>query len=375
MSFIVVSSNGFKLLLFLLLSTIVCYVKSSFIDLDSLSCSLNICSKLGEPCEKQNILGGLQCYVQDRCFNGTCVESLPEGSICKNSADCLVGYSCLSTNSGNGNNIKTCQKSFYVEYGGACNISFDCLNGLECIGSKCITPLTGCLSDVQCDKDSICDNGECVKYNLNENECFIYRTLSCKNSFLPCSLKSFNQSSVGQCRDVIPEGNPCLVNKYSCDWNVGQYCKPLEQGSILGECTRTPSNTLNPCKSVNDCKEYEFCKCDPKSGVGYCLSRGTYIGSYCREAAKVFMQCFAKTNCTEPFSINPLSCVYQYCKEEASCMSLYCTEPMLPISPCVNTHCSLSFFKPNDLHFLSKSHKTVSTALFFYIIPFFLIFI
>ncbi|EGC35770.1 hypothetical protein DICPUDRAFT_32880 [Dictyostelium purpureum] len=373
-----------------------------------LACSINLCSKIGEPCTYDpSSNSGLECYVEDFCFNNTCVEGIIEYGRCTTSRDCNIGYSCVPSHlnkdrcldgrcvMGIGENencnksvdcqfglscvpndegVMNCVKAFYIDYGNSCNITIQCSHSLECIDNKCSTPLIGCFTDLQCAENEICVNGTCQVYILKENECFIFKSLSCKHQFKTCVLKSFNISSIGICVEDVIVGSPCITSKFSCDWGLGQYCKPLSLGSSVGNCTLSGENKFNICTSKNDCAYNEYCKCDPNSGVGYCVLRGTFIGRYCREATRVYLQCFLKSNCTQPFTANPYSCVRINCREEAQCYLTLCSEKLLPFTPCTQAKCNIPFFVEEKVPGLtiisvsSENFKIPKNSFIFYII-------
>ncbi|KAM9995694.1 hypothetical protein ACTFIY_001875 [Dictyostelium cf. discoideum] len=328
----------------------------------TLACSLNSCSEQGEPCSFNLSSGssGFTCYVEDRCQNGTCVPSLQQGEVCIDSDECNLGYSCVTELSNlsftQPNKTKTCEPSFFSEYGGLCRRATDCLNSLDCINNTCSTPVYGCLSDLSCDRNSICVNATCVFRPLGENECYMSRSFDCKNTYNPCALSSLNVSSIGVCLDYIPLGNPCLTTKYSCDWRTGQVCRPLFLGSVVGRCVVVQDDPIISCVTASNCRPYEFCKCDSQSGVGYCVKRTFFAGKYCRQAFMLFLDCYRSTNCTQPFSFNPTSCILRsHCKDLAICVASFCTEPLLPISLCVNRICELSIFNDSSVRTILSS--------------------
>ncbi|KAF2069649.1 hypothetical protein CYY_009034 [Polysphondylium violaceum] len=316
-------------------------VVSQFNNSD-ISCSLNSCSQLGGPCS-ENQYSGFQCYVENRCSDMTCVQSIQEGFPCNKSSDCTLETSCILDTEG----VKRCVKAFYLDAGANCTYSYECTNSQECVEGICNAPPSGCISDLQCLTNQICINGTCTDYQLQENECFIYSSAPCP-TIQPCTLKNgtdpFKQTSIGVCLEDIPVGNPCLVNKFSCDWNSGQYCDPISEGSTYGHCVVIPPPTFTTCITQDDCQSWEFCKCDSQSGVGYCSTRLSYLGKYCRQSALLFFSCFLASGCANPFQTNPASCIFQACPEETNCFISYCTEPMLPVDICVERTCKLSIF-------------------------------
>ncbi|KAM9952581.1 hypothetical protein ACTFIR_007635 [Dictyostelium discoideum] len=331
-----------------------------------LACSINICSELGQPCNNSTPFSGFQCYANDRCKDGFCVPSLKQGCICQDSSDCEIGLSCVTFNSTLSfrlpNQTKTCQPSFFAEFGEDCVRATDCLNTLDCVNGKCSTPLYGCISDLSCSLDSYCFNGTCYKYELKENECFVFRAFSCKNTKNPCALKSFNISSIGECRPIIKEGDPCLTTLFTCDWN-SHY---VEEGSIIGKCTSYPINIPRACISQNDCNEYEFCKCDSQSGVGYCTTRSKFVGVFCQQSGDVFNDCLFRNhiNCTDIYSVNPSSCIAKSkCNEEAKCVNFFCSSPLIPSSFCKPKECNLSIFNLTDAKVLVYYSFSTSPSL------------
>ncbi|EGC32720.1 hypothetical protein DICPUDRAFT_18421, partial [Dictyostelium purpureum] len=307
---------------------------------EDLSCTINLCAKRGEHCSTENKTTGFECDIRDRCLDGICVEGLLENEVCQISADCDFGYSCVPSLNGK----KYCEKAFFIDYGGACNKSIQCSHSLDCVNNVCSTPLLGCFSDLQCAEDEICTNGACQKYILQENECFIYRSLPCNKNFRSCILKSFNVSSIGICIDDVPEGSPCLTAKFSCQWGLGQYCSPLFVGSSLGKCSNPGSNKFNTCTTRRSCGENEYCKCDPTSGIGYCVILGTFLGNNCQDASKLYIECFLRSNCTQPYSANPFSCVRRNCMQESLCYESFCSEKLLPFDFCADSPCNLQLF-------------------------------
>ncbi|KAK5583117.1 hypothetical protein RB653_004707 [Dictyostelium firmibasis] len=335
-----------------------------------LACSINVCSELGQTCNHSTPFSGYQCYANNRCKDGLCVQSLKRGEICKYSNECDNGCSCVTFNSTLSyrlpNQTKTCQPSFFAEFGEECVRATDCLNSLDCIDGKCSTPLYGCISDLSCDFDSYCYNGTCYKYELKENECFVSRSFTCKYTKNPCALKSFNVSSIGECKSNIKEGDPCLTTLFTCDWDA-QYCKALEEGSALGKCTKYPSTVPSRvCISKKDCFEYEFCKCDSQSGVGYCTTRDKFSGVFCQKSADVFNDCLYRNrvNCTDIYSINPSSCIFKSkCMEEAKCLNFFCSSPLIPSSFCKRKECNLSIFNFTGKRILLSSSTSLTLSL------------
>ncbi|KAM9994077.1 hypothetical protein ACTFIZ_012051 [Dictyostelium cf. discoideum] len=377
--------------LILKLSVISCEHHGKEQPTTDLACSLKICSDLGEPCGNDTHYSGFQCYVEDRCLNSTCVPSLSIGNDCNSSFDCILGTTCVIdqnykynnnnyNNENNDNNYinnlnsfkgyshknstievngkikKTCQYSFFAEFGDKCKRNSDCLNSLECINGKCSTPILGCLTDFSCNNYSICnrDTRQCEVTTLKEGECFLFKQFSCNDQNLLCAPKSFNISSIGICKKQT-EGSPCLTSKLiNCDWNLNQWCKPLNPGSLMGNCTIQPSNTLKSCITQVDCNYYEMCKCDSShSGVGYCIPKGSYnfFGNYCKASINKFLECYYKTNCTDLFSQNPSSCSYRNCKEESECLGTFCIDKMLPVGVCTNRKCKLTLFNTTNGNF------------------------
>ncbi|EAL61884.1 hypothetical protein DDB_G0291119 [Dictyostelium discoideum AX4] len=390
------------------ISTVSCSHHSKERPTTDLACSLKICSELGEPCGNDTHYSGFQCYVEDRCLNSTCVPSLGIGNDCNSSFDCILGTTCVIDQNNNDNNNndnndnsdndddnnndnndinninnfkgyyhknlttkvnlkikKTCQHSFFAEFGDKCKRNSDCLNSLECINGKCSTPSLGCLTDFSCNNDSICnrDTRQCVVTTLKEGECFLFKQFSCNDQNLLCAPKSFMISSIGICKKQI-EGSPCLTSKLiNCDWNLYQWCKPLNPGSLMGNCTIQPSNTSKSCITQADCNYYEMCKCDSShSGVGYCIPKGSYnfFGSYCKASINKFLECYYKTNCTDLFSQNPSSCSYRNCPEESECLGTFCIDKMLPVGVCTNRKCKLTLFNTTNGHFKVASSSSFS---------------
>ncbi|KAN0007177.1 hypothetical protein ACTFIU_005371 [Dictyostelium citrinum] len=316
-----------------------------------LACSIITCSELGQICNNSSPFSGFRCYANDRCKDGVCVPSLKQGEICQDSSECQLGSSCVSFNSTLSyslpNQNKTCQPSFFAEFGEDCVRATDCLNTLDCVNGKCSTPLYGCISDLSCDLDSYCFKSKCIKYKLKENECFLFRSYSCREARNPCALKSFDISSIGECKSIIKEGDPCLTTLNTCDLTTPQYCRPLYDGSVLGKCTALPNSYPRACVSRKDCNDYEFCKCDPQSGVGYCTTKVKFQGVFCQQSAIVYFTCLERNrvNCSDIYSINPSSCIAKSkCNEESKCLNFFCSSPLMPSSFCKTKQCDLSIF-------------------------------
>ncbi|KYQ94317.1 hypothetical protein DLAC_04616 [Tieghemostelium lacteum] len=325
-----------------------------------LSCSVNLCSDLGGPCSNDDLFSGFKCQVKYRCLNGTCVESIEIGDICSNNYDCVLGSSCIKEPDGK----NRCRKANYLEFGDACTYCYECDLELQCLGGICSTPQTGCVNDIQCNKSSICVDKKCQEVTLAPNQCLINKAIPCITTGQPCALESMNSTSIGVCKNITT-GSLCLLSKYSCNWNVGHYCKPLPGDPMFGVCMDSPPPSFDTCFSQKECKEWEYCKCDRNSGVGYCTTRYTFLGSLCRDNFIRFLKCFIPSGCQVPFTSNPESCVYKNCQIETECLLAFCTEPLLPIEVCFDRKCILPFAQETNAssHYVIKNSQSTKLLL------------
>ncbi|GAM17782.1 hypothetical protein SAMD00019534_009570 [Acytostelium subglobosum LB1] len=92
---------------------------------------------------------------------------------------------------------------------------------MECVKGKCFTPAAGCMTDGQCDRQSLCLNGKCVPYSTLDGDCSIMDTMdNCNKDYcVPLNQSMFTR--VGKCKNTTEVGDLCTYAK-GCDVFRGQ---------------------------------------------------------------------------------------------------------------------------------------------------------
>ncbi|PJB35434.1 MAG: hypothetical protein CO108_25690, partial [Deltaproteobacteria bacterium CG_4_9_14_3_um_filter_63_12] len=200
------------------------------------------------------------CYQNETCISGYC-ETLPAATAglcesCTSHEECYEqGALCLTLS--NDAQETVCGRACASD--GDCPSAFTCVKLLDAPGSQCI-PLqntctgvsVGCSTNQDCDRDSVCQAGECVvpvpecAANSDCNAGFVCQSGTCVQETPECAASS--DCNAG----FVCQSGTCVEETPECDANTA--C-PSGESCVNGACVVTAECDANtPCPTGESCE-------------------------------------------------------------------------------------------------------------------------